>query len=67
MGDIEEGEIYFLEVGRPAEGADCDKAAQRFDKVAVEGRFRLEVEETDLSGGAEVVFLKDCGRYKQMS
>lgn len=47
----------FLEVGRPAKGADCDKAAEGFDEVAVEGRLGFEVEETDLAGGAEVIFL----------
>ena len=59
LGDVEKVYIELLESGSPAEGADCDETAERFDEVAVERRFGFQIEKADLAGGAEVELLQD--------
>lgn len=54
----------LVEGGRPAVGADCGDAGGRLDEELVERRFGFDVEQTDLSRGAEIVALHDeegCG------
>lgn len=64
LREVEHGGVSLVEGRRPAVGADGGDAGGCLDEELVERRFGFDVEQTDLSRGAEVVALHDkkgCG------
>lgn len=59
LREVEHGGVSLVEGGRPAVGADGGDAGGCLDEKLVERRFGFNVEQTDLSRGAEVVALHD--------
>lgn len=59
LGGVQAAVVVAQEGAGPAEGADRGEAGEGFGELRVQGGLHFEVEESDLAGGAEVVFLDE--------
>ena len=67
MRNVEEIQVELLKGIGPVKSPDCDESGKGLDEMRVKWGFCLKIEETDLPGGAEVVFLKDLIDIKALN